>query len=267
MIDLSEIDDWPVDNVAAAAVHADSVSTRGDINHRFPLASITKLITSLAVLVAHEEGTTSLDSVITESGATVADLLAHAAGIAPDDPQQIAPPRTRRSYSTAAYDLLAEHVALASGMPFFEYVREAVLQPAGMESTELVGSAGSGAIGSVSDMTRLAACWHEPIVVGTRTLALAASAHLPELSGVLPGFGRQQPNPWGLGPEIKGTKSPHWTGSLNSAATFGHFGRSGTMLWIDPASHTVVVALSDRAFGPWAAEAWPILSDSVIRDL
>jgi len=267
MIDLSEIDDWPVDTVAAAVIHTGTVSTRGDVSRRFPLASLTKLITALAVLVAHEEGTTSLDLVITDSGATVADLLAHAAGIAPDDPKSIVEPRTRRSYSTAAYDLLAEHVGHAAGIPFFDYAREAVLQPAGMTLTELTGSAGSGAIGSVSDMIRLTACWREPILLSSDTLALATSVHLPELSGVLPGFGRRQPNPWGLGPEIRGSKSPHWTGSLNSVDTFGHFGRSGTMLWIDPASETTLIALCDREFGPWAAAAWPILSDSVTRSL
>ena len=34
----------------------------------------------------------------------------------------------------------------------------------------------------------------------------------PELAGVLPGFGYHNPNDWGLGPEIRGTKAPHWTG-------------------------------------------------------
>ncbi len=267
MIDLSEIDDWPVDNVAAAVRHGDSVVTRGDIDRRFALASLTKLITALAVLVAHEEGTTDLAAVVTESGATVADLLAHAGGIAPDDPRAIARPRTRRSYSSAAYDLLADHVATRSGIPFFDYAREAVLAPTKMTSTTLSGSAGWGATGSIHDMVRLAAGWSEDLLVSAATLRMATSVHLPGLSGILPGFGRQNPNPWGLGPEIRGSKSPHWTGSLNSPSTFGHFGRSGTMLWIDPESGTTLIALSDREFGPWAAQAWPSLSDSVISNL
>ena len=86
----------------------------------------------------------------------------------------------------------------------------------------------------------------------------------PGLRGVLPGFGSQNPNDWGLGFEIRGAKHPHWTGSANSPATFGHFGQSGTMLWIDPAAGIALVALADRDFGPWAAAAWPALADAVL---
>ena len=81
---------------------------------------------------------------------------------------------------------------------------------------------------------------------------------------MLPGFGAQDPNDWGLGFEIRGTKSPHWTGTHNSPRTFGHFGQSGTMLWIDPEAELGLVALSNRDFGPWAAEAWPVLADAVL---
>jgi CubicO group peptidase (beta-lactamase class C family) len=86
------------------------------------------------------------------------------------------------------------------------------------------------------------------------------------LRGVLPGFGGQDPNDWGLGLEIRGTKSPHWTGATNSPATFGHFGQSGTMMWIDPVARVGVVALADLDFGEWAAQAWPALSDAVLAE-
>ena len=56
----------------------------------------------------------------------------------------------------------------------------------------------------------------------------------PGLVGVLPGFGRMDPNDWGLGFELRDAKSPHWTGARNSPRTFGHFGGSGTFLWVDP---------------------------------
>ena len=89
----------------------------------------------------------------------------------------------------------------------------------------------------------------------------------PRLDGVLPGFGRQTPNDWGLGFELRDHKSPHWTGSRNSPRTFGHFGRSGTFLWVDPAAGIALACLTDRPFGDWAAEAWPRLSDDVIGSL
>ncbi len=86
----------------------------------------------------------------------------------------------------------------------------------------------------------------------------------PGLAGVLPGFGRQNPNDWGFGVEIRDGKSPHWTGRRNSAQTFGHFGQSGTFLWVDPVAGLVLAFLGDRPFGPWATSAWPALSDAVV---
>jgi CubicO group peptidase (beta-lactamase class C family) len=86
----------------------------------------------------------------------------------------------------------------------------------------------------------------------------------PGLVGVLPGFGRQEPNDWGLGFELRDAKSPHWTGARNSARTFGHFGRSGTFLWVDPEARLALGVLTDLDFGDWAAEAWPRLSDAVL---
>ena len=68
-----------------------------------------------------------------------------------------------------------------------------------------------------------------------------------------------------FGIEVRGHKAPHWTGGGNSPATFGHFGQSGTMTWVDPEAGVGVVALTDRAFGPWAAEVWPRFSDAVLQ--
>ncbi len=79
----------------------------------------------------------------------------------------------------------------------------------------------------------------------------------PGLSGVVPDLGRFDPNDWGLGFELRDGKSPHWTGTRNSARTFGHFGGSGTFLWIDPEAGLACCCLTDLEFGPWAKEAWP----------
>ena len=50
----------------------------------------------------------------------------------------------------------------------------------------------------------------------------------------------------------------------NSPRTFGHFGGSGTFLWVDPEADVALACLTDRDFGPWALEAWPALSDAVL---
>ena len=72
------------------------------------------------------------------------------------------------------------------------------------------------------------------------------------------------PNDWGLGFELRDAKAPHWTGTRNSARTFGHFGGSGSFLWVDPDAGIVLACLCDLDFGPWALEAWPRLSDDVL---
>lgn len=256
---------WPVDTVAAAIVDRDGARRHGPTDRPFPLASVTKLLTAMAALVAHEEETLPLDEPILETGATAADLLAHSAGIAPDEPEPMTLPHTRRIYSTAAYDLLADHIADRAGMPFPDYLHEAVIAPLGLRATGLVGSAGAGAHGSVDDLILLADAWIAPRLVDGTTLARATQPHRPELGGVLPGFGRHDPNPWGLGPEIRGEKSPHWTSPENSPSTFGHFGQSGTMLWVDPEAAVTAIVLTDRAFGDWAVDAWPRFSTAVLR--
>ena len=99
------------------------------------------------------------------------------------------------------------------------------------------------------------------------TLDAATVTAFPGLIGVLPGVGRFDPLDWGLGFELRDAKDPHWTGSRNSPATFGHFGGAGAFLWVDPALDRALVCLTDRDFGPWALEAWPPFSDAVIAGL
>jgi CubicO group peptidase (beta-lactamase class C family) len=76
-----------------------------------------------------------------------------------------------------------------------------------------------------------------------------------------------EPNDWGLTFELRDAKSPHWTGTRNSGLTFGHFGASGTFLWVDPDAAAACAVLTDRPFGAWAKEAWPVLSDAVLAEL
>ncbi len=230
------IADWPVDNAAVITVNNGERATAGGANRPFALASITKLATAMAALVAHEEGTLDLDEPVADAGAgaTTADLLAHTAGLAPDVPDQLSPPNRRRIYSTSTYDVLADEISNRSAMSFEAYLTEAVLTPLGMSSTTLRGSAGAGATASAHDVLALMAAWRTPTLVHHETLRRVSTAHRPDLAGVLPGFGRHDPNPWGIGPEIRGRKAPHWTGNGNAASTIGHFGQTGTMTWSDP---------------------------------
>ncbi len=251
--------------VAGAVVWPDGTVDRfGPTDGSFAVASVTKLYSAMAALVAHEEGTLDLDEPIGDAGFTAADLLAHTAGVAPDERRWLAPPATRRIYSTAAYDILADEISTRAGMPFDEYAIEAVARPLGMHGWRLEGSAGADAHGSVDDVLALLTAWRSPLLIDLSTLRRGMTPHRPALAGVLPGYGPQEPNPWGLGPEIRGEKTPHWTSTRNHPSTFGHFGRTGTMAWIDPVAGVSLVALSDQGFGPWATTAWPTLADAVL---
>jgi CubicO group peptidase (beta-lactamase class C family) len=235
----------------------------GPVDEPLAWASVTKLLTALAVLVAVEEGTVGLDDLAGPPGATVRHLLAHAAGLGPDG-AVLAPPATRRIYSNAGYEVLAGVVAEAAGLPFTTYLDEAVLKPLDLPDTTLEGSPAAGAAGPAADLLRLGRELLAPTVVAPATLAEATAVAFPGLVGVLPGFGRMEPNDWGLGFELRDAKQPHWTGARNSPRTFGHFGRSGTFLWIDPEQGLALGVLTDEPFGDWAAAAWPALSDAVL---
>lgn len=232
----------------------------------FEWASVTKVLTAMAVWVAVEEGTVAWDDPAGPPGASLAHLLAHASGLAVDSPAIVAAPGRRRIYSNAGIEAAAEHLARSSGIPASAYIREAVIVPLGMDATVVHGSPAHGARGPLSDLLRLAGELLSPSLVAPGTIDLARSVAFPGLDGVLPGFGLQSPNDWGLGVEIRGSKHPHWTGRHNSRSTFGHFGRSGGFLWVDPEEGVAAACLSDRPFGPWAAQVWPELSDAILAE-
>lgn len=258
---------WDVPRVAGAVLRGQTVvETVGDTDAPFPLASVTKVLTAVAVLIAAEEGIIELDEPAGPPGSTVRHLLAHASGLGPEGDEVLAPPASRRIYSNGGFERLGELVADRASMAFPTYWHEAMAGPLGLSSTSLVGSPAHGATSSVDDLTAiLVACLSGALLSADSQQALSTQ-QCPSLNGVLPGFGRQDPNPWGLGVEIKGHKSPHWTSARNSPATWGHFGRSGTFVWVDPVHDIATIVLTNREFGPWAAAAWPALADNILAE-
>jgi CubicO group peptidase (beta-lactamase class C family) len=264
-----QVDAWSPDNVAVGVVDPDGVRDwHGDEGREFRWASITKPVVALATLVAAEEGVVDLDEEAGPPGATLRHLLAHASGLPFDGTVPIAGVGERRIYSNAGFEVLAQRVELRAEMPFVEYLTEAVLEPLEF-SGELRGSPASGLYGTLLDLLELGQELLRPTLVSAETLAEATSVAFPGLVGVLPDFGRMDPNDWGLGVEIRGSKSPHWTGSRNSSRTFGHFGGSGAFLWVDPDAKLALGVLTDREFDDWKDEAkrvWPALSDAVLAE-
>ena len=277
---LDLIDTWPVDNVAAAVIELDrdaarrTVRTGGDTTRPYRLASLSKPITTWAVLVAVEEGLLSLDTAIGQPGCTLRHLLAHAGGYPFDGPQPIAAPGARRIYSNTGIEMAAEAVAAAADMPFGQYLTEAVFEPLGMASSSLRGSPAHSVWSTVDDCIRFMDETMQPRLVTEQTAHAATTPVFDELAGIVPGVGRYDHCSWGLGFEVKGDKHPHWMGHTNTPAAFGHFGGAGTLLWVDSgavAGTTVgCVALTDRPFDEWAIEAlrlWPQLSDAVLDEV
>ena len=258
---------WPVSVVAAGVAGVGEVlATTGPIDVPLPWASVTKLLTTLAALVAVEEGTIALDQPAGPPGSTVRHLLAHASGLPLDGEGPTVAPATRRTYSNRGIELVAECVAGGAGIPFKRYLIEGVLIPLGMVDTRLGGSPAWAAYGPLRDLMALAGELMAPELISPETLGLATRVAFPNLNGVLPGYGMQKPNDWGLGFERRDRKSPHWTGTANSPATFGHFGQTGSFLWVDPVAHLACASLADRDFGKWAKRAWPALSDAVLAE-
>lgn len=259
------IQHWPVLNAAAAVTSStETLGTAGDHEWTTRIASVSKLMVGYAALVAIEEETIELDEPAGPPGSTVRHLLAHASGLAFDDDRILAEPGKRRMYSNTGIERFAAHLADRADMPFGTYLRQALFEPLGMSHTSLRGSPAHDVYSSVDNLLLFARELLRPTLITAATLAMARRPHFPDLKGALPGVGSFDPNPWGLTFEVKGAKDPHWTGTTNSAETFGHFGGSGSFLWVDPQAQLAAVSLSDREFDGWGLDVWPAFSDAVL---
>jgi CubicO group peptidase (beta-lactamase class C family) len=120
-------------------------------------------------------------------------------------------------------------------MPFEEYLQKAVLEPA-RDAGVLAALRPAGLHGSLDDLVKVTREFMEPTLVAPETSPRRRASSSPGLAGVIPGLGRFDPNDWGLGFELKDGKQPHFTGTLTSPRTYGHWGASGTLFWVDPDS-------------------------------
>lgn len=263
---LATVSGWEAGRVAVAVVATDGlVAAHGPQGLVLPWASVSKPVTAYAVLAGVRRGVVSLDDSAGPDGSTLRHLLAHASGYAFDAAVAISAPGRTRIYSNAGFDAAAAHLARAAGRTFDALLRSWVLDPLGMTATRLAGAPSAGLVGPAEDLAAFAQELLRPRLLPAEDLAAATGVVFPGLRGVLPGVGRMDPNDWGLGFEIRDGKSPHWTGARNSPRTFGHFGRSGAFLWVDPDAGIALACLTEREFGPWALEAWPPFSDAVLE--
>lgn len=238
--------------------------TRGDVDRERPWRSVTKPLTGLAAVIAVQEGYADLDQPAGPPGATLRHLLAHASGYFYESDNVLMAPGRRRHYSNYAIDEAARVVAAAVGMDFGTWVRQRVAEPLGMRALRWTGSASVGTFAPLTDLARLASELLEPTLLEADMMAQYVGPQFPELVGVMPGFGHQEPNPFGLGIEVRGAKEPHWTGAGNSPQTIGHFGMLGTAFWVDPQASLALVVGTDLEFCDEHRALMPRLSDAVL---
>ena len=263
---LRQIDGWPVPFAAAGALTVEGrIETHGDTGRSLRLASVSKPVAALAVLVAAEEGVVDLDEPAGPPGSTVRHLLAHASGLPFQGTTPVAPPGRRRIYSNEGFRMLGAHLTARAEMPFGDYVRAAVCEPLeiGLDPS---GDPGSGMHAPLADVLAIGRELLASTILAEETLAEMTAVQFAGLAGVLPDWGRFEPLDWGLGVQIN-TRPASWMGMRPSPRAFGHFGGSGTFLWIDPEVGVACAALSNREFGDWAKAAWPVLSDAVLGEL
>lgn len=264
--DLSTfIDSWPEGSHLGVSSASAVIGSAGDLNAQKPLASVTKIFSAYAILVALEEGSVSLDDPVGPPGSTLRNILSHSSGLGmwPDSPVGVL--EKRRVYSNTGIDLAAGHLEEKTQIDFGVYLQEAVLDPLGLADSELQGSASIGMVSSVSDLLKFGRELLDPSLIHSSTLAEATSAVLPDLRGVLPGFGYQRRCLWGLGFELRGDKSPHWMPESASAESFGHFGVFGAFLWVDPKCGIAVASVNSTDFDHWAKTAWPDAGEKIIN--
>ena len=288
--------DFPVAMIASGLTVDGRVRTlveAGQIDEVFPFASVTKPIVAWSALVAVERGLLDLDAPAGAGtahnavgagtahgaagagtahsaaramlpGATVRHLLAHASGIAFDSDAVLAAPGTRRIYSNRGIEILGERLQEATATPLERWVETTVLEPLGMSSVLVPGSPAHSGEVTARDLAVFAGELAAPRLISASLAAEATSVVFPGLDGVLPGYGRQAPNDFGLGVEVRGHKHPHWTGRAGSPTTFGHFGQSGSFIWVDPEARRQAVFLGERRFAAVHKDAWPDLCDQIL---
>lgn len=258
----------PVDLDAAHALGVTDASgtlhTQGEPGQVFDLASVSKPLAALGVLVAVERGLVDLGEPAGPEGATVRHLLAHTAGYPFEGEETVGAVGARRIYSNTGFEVLAAHVEEATGHDFPDWMEQTVVQGLDLVDLEVDGSPAAGYRGTVDDLLVIGRELLSPTLLSAELHAEMTAVQFPGLSGILPGYGRQKPNDWGLGVEIRDGKDPHWTGAHSSPRTFGHFGQAGSFLWVDPEADLACAFLGEERFGPEHVRIWPGITDEVL---
>lgn len=207
-------------------------------------------------------------------------------------------PNTKVIYSNVGYGLLAAIVEELTNQPFQEAMRNWVFEPLGIDAyygdpsprrvakilvpgenpenigtpVEEINSAMSSRVGMpfgglITNLDGTLALIQA--FLGKPHGFLRAETFMEATrnqTGVLPGtLFDWLLCPWGLGPELRGTKKPHWASIRTSPESFGHAGDSGCIIWTDPSQNVTYAILATRAFDDWLFEAFPEIGTAILE--
>lgn len=233
----------------------------GPVGAQRSWASVSKTIAGIQFAQEWEKNHDVGQSPAGPEGSTLAHLLSHSSGLGFEEDAPRSAVGTRRVYSNIGID---QAVATMSRVdPSGDWAAK-IFSPLNIVA-HLAGRPSSGVVGTCQDLAVLAGEWLLPSLMSSAARAEVTKVFLPELSGVVPGYGRFDPCPWGLGVEIRGQKE-HWMGDW-PAESFGHFGQSGSLLLANLDEGIAVVATSSVDFGPWAKDYWPQLISAIRQEL
>ena len=296
----------------------------------FPVASITKLATALAVLRLVDAGALAVsdslarnlpDAATARPDVTIRSLLCHTSGLpldVPDDAASYAPgldwpriarvclrtalrwpPGTRVQYSNVGYGLLALLVERLTGQDFPTALDALVLQPLGVEAylgvepprgpVVLADVRGPRAGTPIEPFN--SAFWRSLALpwAGLLTTAEGALRLTQAFQGASLDFLRREtlveatrnqtdalgggyappllwPRcPWGLGPELRDDKTPHWAPAQAGPNSFGHAGASGCIAWAAPSVDVAWAMLGSRtADSGWLVRRGPAVGAAIL---
>ena len=296
----------------------------------FPVASITKLATALAVLRLAEDRALTLDDQLSEHvpearaaqhGVTIRTLLCHTAGLPIDVADTLAayapgldwpqlraaclataletPPGTRVQYDNVGYGLLAAVIERRTEQGFADALHTLVLGP--LEIAGYLGVEPPRAVATLADVRgsqrggelepfnsafwrSLALPWAGLVTTAAGALALVrafqgypatflrpatrAEATRNQTGDLAGGFVKPlawSPCPWGLGPDLRGAKMPHWAPLEAGAASFGHSGASGCVAWAAPSVDCAWAILGARtADSGWLLRRAPAIGAAIV---
>jgi CubicO group peptidase (beta-lactamase class C family) len=193
------------------------------------------------------------------------------------------PPGTKVSYQSTGFAMMAEIVHQVSGMTLADFLRKEIFTPLGMNDTSLGWQVGKqdriAAVRLPQAMEKTNWHWNTPYWLGFGAPwggLITSPADFARCCGMMAGRGEVEKvrilspttvqamttnqlagmpevpeedrrcRPWGLGWKLHWPAHSHNFGDLLGPRTYGHWGATGTLCWIDPESQVFCILFTTQ---------------------